>query len=216
MTVLDLSISQPHSVAWRDADWAMYERALEWLNGNRAFVTFYHGRLEVVSRSFRHDRLSNTVLMMITVLAEETDTPFMLAGSTTWRRRDLQAAVEADCAFYIANAERMSDNRPDVDLQVDPPPDLVVEVEITHRLQERLDIYREMGVPELWRCDDENLRMFVNRGERWEEVDRSPTFPQLSRGELTEFARSGLDRDTGTWLREFRTRVCESVKRQQS
>jgi Uma2 family endonuclease len=114
--------------------------------------------------------------------------------------------VEADESFYTANAHRMN-NKQDIDLDADPPPDLAIEVEITRRLGERRLIYRDMGVPELWRYTTGGLVILVRRGDDYEEVGRSPTFPQLSPQELSGFVTAGLASDETAWIKSFRQRV---------
>jgi Uma2 family endonuclease len=212
MTIFDLSTQRNHRAAWRNADWSMYLQALDWLNGNRAFVTFYRGRLEIVTPSFQHDRTATLLLKAVTILAEETGKPLVSARSTTLQREDLLAAVEADDAFYIEHANLMSSRRRDIKLPEDPPPDLVVEVEVTHRLKERIDIYRELGVPELWRYSERGLEVLLNRRDHWEKAARSPTFPQLSPEEISGFISAGLSQEETSWAKGFRKRVQECVQ----
>jgi len=133
------------------------------------------------------------------------------ARSTTLKREDLQAGVEADDAFYIGHAQQMKQRKRHVNLASDPPPDLIIEVEVTSRLKERVDIYREMGVPELWRFRESGLEFLLNRGDRWESVPRSPTFPQIAPQEIFEFVSAGLDQEETSWSKSFRVRVREAI-----
>jgi Uma2 family endonuclease len=145
---------------------------------------------------------------MIRTLAEETDTPLVSVGSTTLRDEALGAAVEADESFYTTNAVRMR-QRQEIDLAVDPPPDLAIEVEVTRRLGERRLIYRDMGVPELWRYADGELIVLLKHGDEYVAADRSPTFPQLSPREMAEFVAAGIEADETPWGKGFRRRVRE-------
>jgi Uma2 family endonuclease len=195
-------------------DWAFYQDVCRRLDGRHVFVTYYKGKLEVVTTSYLHERISSLLGSMIRVLAEETDTPLASAGPTTLREQAADEGVEADVSFYTVNARRMNDKR-DIDLTVDPPPDLAVEVGVTRRLGERRLIYRDMGVPELWRYAADGLTFLVRRGADYERVERSPTFPQLSPQELFGFVASGLASDETPWIKEFRRRV-QQVLRQAS
>src|SRR5437870_2648476 len=125
MTIFDVATHPEGRARWRNADWPMYLQALEWLNGNRAFVTFYRGRLEIASPSFRHHRNATLLQNIVTILAEETGKSLVSARSTTLQREDLLAGVEADDAFYIEHADIMSGDKRDIELPSDPPPDLV-------------------------------------------------------------------------------------------
>ena len=72
-------------------------------------------------------------------------------GSTTFKRGDMTVGIEPDDCFYIANHASMI-GRDRLDLTVDPPPDLAIEVEITSKTQ--LSAYEALGVPEIRRYED--------------------------------------------------------------
>ena len=192
------------------ADWALYEHVSQTLQDRHVFVTFYKGRLEVVTVSLLHERIVGLITHLIRVLAEETDTPLGGAGMATLRREDMDEGVQADTCFYIANEARMRGKK-ELDLMVDPPPDLAVEVEITHRLGERKTIYQDLGVPEIWRHFSGRLVVLHKKGDVYEPVDRSPTFPQLSPEELAGFIAAGLSQDETAWTKAFRRRVREAI-----
>ena len=64
-------------------------------------------------------------------------------GSTTLDQETLDRSAEPDDAYYIQNQPLVSGR--DVDLAKDPPPDLVVEVDITHTDIDKLRLYAAMG-----------------------------------------------------------------------
>jgi Uma2 family endonuclease len=84
-------------------------------------------------------------------------------GSMTCKREDLQKAFEADAAYYVGRGPDLEDR--DVDLAVDPPPDLIIEVEVTHPALPRFPIYEAFGVPEVWRYIRQNERVEFYRLE---------------------------------------------------
>ncbi|MGH7214570.1 MAG: Uma2 family endonuclease, partial [Tepidisphaeraceae bacterium] len=127
-----------------EADWALYEQIGQRLADRRVFVTFYKGRLEIVTISFLHERIVGLLITIVRVLAEETDTPLAGAGMATLRRRELDEGVQADASFYIANEATMRGSK-QIDLDTDPPPDLAIEVEVTSRLGARKTIYQDLG-----------------------------------------------------------------------
>jgi Uma2 family endonuclease len=64
-----------------------------------------------------------------------------------------------------------------IDLTVDPPPDLAIEIDLTSKTQ--LDAYAALGVPELWRFQNRKLRIDVLQAGRYVESSLSPTLPNL-------------------------------------
>ncbi|MGK7876239.1 MAG: Uma2 family endonuclease [Xenococcaceae cyanobacterium] len=106
-------------------------------------------------------------------------------GSTTLDREDLDRGAELDKAYYIQNQAKVAGKT--VDLKQDPPPDLVVEVDITHTDIDKLALYAKMGVPEFWRYNGEVWRIYQRSGDRYQEVNGSPTFPFVPKTKLYEF-----------------------------
>ena len=93
----------------------------------------------------------------------------------------MSQAVEPDTCFYIQNqAAVIGKNR--LDMSVDPPPDLAIEIDLTSRAQ--LDNYQILGVPELWRYARRGLQINVLQAEKYIESDVSPTFPNIPIVEL--------------------------------
>jgi Uma2 family endonuclease len=192
-----------------DADWSFYDEVLRRVEGRRVFVTYYKGRLEVVTTSFLHEQLSGLTCRLICILAEETQTPLKTVGRTTLREQVLQEGVEADESFYIGpNVARMSRKR-DIDLTVDPPPDLAIEIEVTRRLRQRQLIYRDLGVPELWRSESE-LKVLVRQGDDYVAADRSPTFPQLAPSEMMALLLQGMGDET-VWAQNVRATIRAAI-----
>ena len=80
------------------------------------------------------------------------------------------------------------------DLAKDPPPDLVVEVDITHTDINKLNLYASMGISEFWRYDGEVLRIYQLQNQEYIEVETSPTFPNIGKAKFYDFiAQSKLD-----------------------
>src|SRR5436190_2473960 len=113
-----------------------------------------------MSPTLEHDDDGRFLGDLVFVLTEELGLPLKRGGSTTLRRRLRRRGVEADACFWIANAHRMAGRRR-LDLRTDPPPDLAVEVDVTHSSMNRLGIYAALGVPEVWRLDGDSLTFHV-------------------------------------------------------
>ena len=125
------------------------------------------------------------------------------AGSTTYKREDLERGFEPDASFYIRNAERVR-GKSRIDLDVDPPPDLVVEVDITNPSLDKLPIYARLGVPEVWRYDGERLTVFGLRGEGYAEVAESSVLPPLTSEALSGLIKESASLDIADWVRGVR------------
>jgi Uma2 family endonuclease len=118
-------------------------------------------------------------------------------GNVTLKRPEFGHGLEPDECYYIQNANRVIEIR-ELDLRVDPPPDLVIEIESTRTIIDRLELYHAMGVPEIWCYDGERLRMLVRaESPNYSEVQASRAFPQLTAERLSaSLARAGLVDDT--------------------
>lgn len=126
-------------------------------------------------------------------------------GSTTLDRQALERSGEPDAAYYIQNQPLVAGR--DVDLEKDPPPDLIVEVDITHTDIDKLQLYAAMGVPEFWRYNGENWKIYQLQDSAYGEVEQSPTFPQVPKSKLYEFLATAreseirADRELRAWVR---------------
>jgi Uma2 family endonuclease len=196
---------------FNDADWNFYESVGRNLGERRVFATYYKGRLEVVTVSLLHERITSLLAIMVRVLAEETSLPLGGAGMTTLKRMDLDAGVEPDSSFYTTHELQMR-GKSNLDLTNDPPPDLAIEVEVTRRLGARKSIYRELGVPEVWVYSPANgLTVLLKQGDSYVQSDRSPTFSLISPGEMSQFVSEWAGNDETAFTKAFRRRVQQVV-----
>jgi Uma2 family endonuclease len=124
-------------------------------------------------------------------------------GSTTFRREDLERGFEPDSCFYIQNEERVR-GKDRIDLAVDPPPDLVIEIDITSPSFSKLPIYAQIGVPEVWRYDGERLKILVLEGSDYVETAESAVFPPVTSNVLTDFVEKSKTTRRMVWLEAVR------------
>ncbi len=147
----------------------------------RPVPRFFHdrGMLGIVSpgESPEHEGIGRLCALLVELLAEEMELDVFDAGHTTFRREDLERGFEPDGSFcFSQNAERVR-GKYNIDLSVDPPPDLVVEVDVTSYSLDKLPIYARVGVPEVWRYADGRPRILRPRGQGYEAVTRSIVLP---------------------------------------
>jgi Uma2 family endonuclease len=126
-------------------DWRQYDALLGIINDRHVYVTYDRGRVELMSPSWEQGKRSDLIGTLIRSVADGLKLPVKGGGSTTFRRIDLDRGLEPDRCFYVAN-EFLVRSKTVIDLSVDPPPDLCVEVEMSQRLLDRVAIYAALGV----------------------------------------------------------------------
>jgi len=189
-----------------DVDWQFYESLLDRFGDRHIFITYDRGRLELMSPSFKHDKRGRLIGLLIAVLAELA-IPIQGGGSTTFRRKDLDKGLEPDECFYIKNVDRIL-GKDEIDLSVDPPPDLAIEVEISRRMIERVPLYESLGVPELWRDDGEHIRVFQAGDDgHYQPANRSASFPMISLEQMDRLLATAATTDEMNWMRTVRAWV---------
>ena len=191
--------------------WALYERMVEEIAHRHARFTYDRGTLQIMSPSPEHESESHCLDHLILILAEELDLPVAAFGSMTHKRADLEKGMEPDQCYYFNNLDRVVGMRR-LDLDVDPVPDLAIEVEVTRSLVDRIAIYAALGIPELWRFDGRALHVLLLGPEgTYANADRSPRFPMFAPEELAGWVARAGEVDHIRWRREFRPWVRERI-----
>lgn len=187
-----------------DVSWSLYEHLLaEQVNVAGPRFAYDRGELEIMVNSFEHEELNRLVHDLVTMIALERDIEFINAGSTTFKREDLLRGFEPDTSFYFERASRVA-QRKRIDLTVDPPPDLVIEIDITHPSLDKFPIFAGLGVPEVWRCDGARLQIFVLQDAEYVERAESGALPGVTGEVLTRFVAISRTTKRAAWLREVR------------
>jgi len=162
----------------KDISWQMFEEILEELGESRAAKLSYNkGFLEIMSPLLEHEFDKKIVGRLVEILLEELDIEFVPAGSTTFKKENMAQGVEPDDSFYIQN-EAAIRGKKKIDLTVDPPPDLAIEIDITSRTA--FTNYEGLGVPELWRYNGQRLQINVLQDGKYIESETSRIFSQFS------------------------------------
>jgi Uma2 family endonuclease len=142
---------------------------------------------------------------LVKILLEELEVDCECFGSTTFKNQAMESGIEPDQCFYIQNHQAMRGRRR-VDLTVDPPPDLAIEVDVTSKTQ--LDAYQALGVPELWRFQADRLQILVLEADQYQSAQHSPTFPNLPIVDwVTELVEQSRSLGRSAALRAFRARI---------
>ena len=162
------------------ATWEEYERLIEDLRDRPHLrVSYDSGALEIMSPLPEHEEYASFIEDVVRLLSEELDLTLEKRGRATWRRRQLAKGVEPDACFYVARADRIIGKR-QIDLERDPPPDVVVEIDVTNESLSKFPIYAALAVPEIWRYDSQRVRFYELAGDGYREMPESRFFAGLT------------------------------------
>jgi Uma2 family endonuclease len=192
MTAASVPISQPPellSPIMTGVSWETYERLRRELDeaGSNIRITYDRGRMVLMSPLPLHGKWTKLMGLLIEALAAERGILVSGFGNTTWKREDLRRGLEGDESYYVQHAEAMR-GKADIDLLEDPPPDLAVEVELTHHPVDKLSIYADLRVPEVWRYDGRRVEaLILQQTGSYAASATSAAFPGFSPPELHRF-----------------------------
>ncbi len=198
-----------------DVSWEDYEKIGEILRDRPALrLTFDHGSLEIMTTSAEHEKYKIRLGRLVETLAEECNLRIEPGGNMTFKREDLVRGLEGDNCFWIQHEPQVR-GKLTWDPLVDPPPDLVLEIEVSRSVLGRLAILAALKVPEVWAFDGESLRVYLLQPDGTYRVsDRSPTFPGIPIAELVQFLKPTSDQDYLSVIRAFREWVRQQLRRQ--
>lgn len=186
--------------------WATYERLLADDEERRVpRLTYDRGVLEIMSPSAEHERRNDTLKLLVNVVAEELGIDIVGFGSTTFRRRDLERGFEPDSSFYVQHEPHIRQKLA-IDLTVDPPPDVVVEIDVANSSLDKLPLYARLGIPEVWRDEGERLRVLLRHpdGEGYDDAPVGRALPLLTADALTRWLAESRTQPRTAWLRAVR------------
>jgi len=192
-------------IAMPGIGWSGYKTMLR-LRGekSRPRMIYLDGDLWLMSPVFSHDHTANRLNRFVDELTTGLGIRCVPSRSTTFRRRKKQAGVEGDATFYLVNATRLR-GLANINLSIDPPPDLAIEAVNTHGASHALAVYRRLGVPEVWVSDSSGMAILaLNANKRYIRVDSSVAFPFLSAAEIAEWIYRPFSNDETQWALDLR------------
>ncbi len=178
-----------HLVVSRDVPWGAYAALTRELGQrSRLRLAYSEGTLEIMSPSPAHEKLTRLIEGFMRVLGLAWGVPVEAFGSATFQVPQQEKAVEPDGCYYIQNASAIR-GKAAIDLAVDPPPDIVVEIDLSRSRINKRPLYAALGVGEFWRHDGENLAAYELAGGAYVPIVRSKAFPTLPIAEIERFLR---------------------------
>ncbi len=208
-----LVVQPGQRIQLQDVNWNDFVAILDELGDKRACrIAYSNGILEIRMPLPEHEVDKELIGDMVKILLEELDINNECFGSTTFKRQDVAKGIEPDQCFYIENYAVMIGKRR-LDLTVDPPPDLAIEVDVTSKTG--LDAYRSLGVPQLWRFEDGQLKISLLQNGQYQEASSSPHFPNFPIIDgISQFLERSQTEGRSQTLKAFRQWVREFVKAQ--
>ncbi len=191
--------------------WDTYQnlvRDLESQPGMR--LTYDDGILEIMMPLPPHETFKKLLGRFVEVMTEEIGIEIRSLGSTTWTREDLQKGLEPDQCYYIQN-ELAVRGKNVIDLTIDPPPDLAIEVDSTSSSMNRMGIYAALGVPEVWRFDLEILTILSLVNGDYQSREMSLMLPMFNAAVLRSFLELSLTMGETSLIRHVRQWVTEQL-----
>jgi Uma2 family endonuclease len=189
-------------VSWRE-----YRGFLDRVEPRAPRFTYDRGRFEIMTTSREHEIYRWLIGRLLEVWAEETATPLSVGGEMTFEREDLDRGLQPDECYWIQNEPRVR-GRLNLDFRQDPPPDLILEAEVSHTVLDRLAVLAALGVPEVWRFDGTALQIgLLQPGGEYHWGDRSAAFPALPTPEIVRFVQMWHSSDHLGVVRAFRAWV---------
>lgn len=154
-------VAEQQCVLLEGISWETFERLLDELGDNRAARLAYdRGKLEIMSPLSPHEDIKELLSDIANCLTKAMRVDFAKMGSTTFKREELGQGFEPDQCFYIQRYAAIRGKKDPLDLTEDPAPDLVIEVDLTHRSLNKLPIYAALGVYEVWRYAQGEMLMY--------------------------------------------------------
>jgi Uma2 family endonuclease len=195
-------------LTFSDVSWDEYDELLRKLDEQPRYrLTFDNGRLEVMTVSSEHEGPANLIPPLILILAEELDLNYLSRGSTTLRKKKGAVGTDPDDCYYFKQFKKISGKKR-LDLAVDPPPDLAIEVDVTSRSIRKFPVYASLGVQELWRYRSGSrggmMKFYRLADGNYDEITHSDLFPFLTPDVVLKFLQRGEEEGTVVMAREFR------------
>ncbi|WP_293352274.1 MULTISPECIES: Uma2 family endonuclease [unclassified Microcoleus] len=188
----------------QDISWEIYEQLLEiFAERSTPRMTYYQGTLELMVPLPEHERYSWTLGRLIVALSEEIGIEIIGLKSSTWRSKPKKAGKEADECFYIQN-EALMRGKLTIDLKTDPPPDLAVEMDLTSSSINKMAVYAELKVPEVWIWKKGKLIINILNDTGYVESETSLAFASFPVKEIAQFMHLDSEKGENARIREFR------------
>jgi Uma2 family endonuclease len=205
-----ISISAGQRIYLHDVSWEEFEQILVELGEKRVTrIAYYAGELELRMPLPEHERIKVLISNLLVVLLEELDLAWESLGSSTFKNSRMKTGIEPDDCFYLTNCQAIIGKKR-LDLDIDPAPDLAIEVDLTSPTQ--LSAYESLAVPEIWRYQQGKLVIFILTEGHYLESTVSSLFPSLPvQAGISSILERSNEMLTSEARKEFRQWVRQNI-----
>ncbi len=204
MSINPQSVNDSQRISLHHIPWEIYVSLTEVLSDISApRMAYYAGTLEFMAPTSLHEQIHRLFADIVDAIAESRDIDVVHTVSTTFQHADVEAGIEADESFYIEHAAAISPSQ-GIDLDRDPPPDLVVEVDITNSSMRKLPLVAALRIPEVWRYTASQVEIHVLADGVYQAAAERRSFPDISHDFLKQLISQGQVQTRRQWLRYLR------------
>jgi Uma2 family endonuclease len=199
-------------VLLENISWQTYQALLKDIEEQPGIrLTYDHGQLEIMAPLDAHEAYKKLLGRLVEAATEELNIEIRSLGSRTCSREDMARGLEPDQCYYIQH-ELAVRGKKQLDLNQDPPPDLVIEIDITNSSMNRMRLYEALQVPEVWRYDGSQLTVYCLENKKYQIRDRSEALPQLTPSQLVRFLKLAETMGETSLICSFRKWVRSQIK----
>jgi Uma2 family endonuclease len=205
-----LTVARPHDpqypagVLLQGITWQTYQSLVLELESQPAKrLTYDNGVLEIWMPLPPHETYKRLLGRLVEIITEEMDIEIRSLSASTWSRKDLLKGVEADECYYIQN-EAIVRGKRSIDLMVDPPPDLAIEIDISNPSLPRLPIYAALKVPEVWQFDGERFKILELVAGEYVTKTQSQALPMVTVEVVQELMGQAQKMGETSWAKTVR------------
>lgn len=180
--------------------WETYNRLVEDQMGKREVrLSYDDGDLQIMVESAKHGKLAGILGEIVSEIGDLFEMDFITVGSATFRKEKGRKGFEPDDSFYFQNADLIR-RKDDIDLTVDPPPELIIEIDVTSPSLPRFPIFAEIGVPEIWRYDGTDVKFHrLQKNGKYAEIAESICLPKVKSETVTLLLDASFDLPRREW-----------------
>lgn len=186
------------NIPWQDLETILFKRQ----KNGETLLAYDNGTLEMITPTPEHQEYREIFEEFMINLLELQNINYRCLGSVLWQRPDLKISLEVDSCFYIQNLSAI-EKQLTINLPENPPPDLVLEIELTQKSLSRRSIYARLGIPEVWRCDHNKLKIYQLQGRDYKQTPRSLVFPEIALENLPQIINNNIKSGRIAVRREF-------------
>jgi Uma2 family endonuclease len=190
----------------RDISWETYVRLCDENQSRGTRMAYFVGDLEIMTGGLPHESAKDLIHDMFGLIAEPLGVDFKGAGQHTFRHNKKRIGFEADLSYYVTNLELVR-GRTRLNLEKDPPPDLVVEIDISRNSERKLLMYAALGIREVWRCEGSDIRIYRLSSREYKAASKSTILEGVSSKLLTELLKEGDTMNRLAWFNRVRKAV---------